>query len=795
MSGRVSETDLLSMLTPDARDALERERLTRRAFLQGAGALIVSFSVLGRAATAASAGAQLFGSRETPGAPSPEALDSWIAVGTNGRVIAYTGKAEIGQGMETAQTQLVAEELCLPFDHVRLIYCQTPMTPDEGVTSGSQSTPTNFNHRNLAQAAATARETLMRLGARRLRVPADSVVAQDGAIRVKNQPAKQVRYGTLIEGKRFHLRVDPEAKRKPGSEWTVLGTSVKRPDLPEVVTGHFEFVQNVRLPGMLHGQVVRPAAIGATVVHVDEGSVARMPGVVKVVVRKNFVGVVAEKPWQAIQAANKLKVRWSEGTKLPAQAGYYEYLRNQKPTHDTLTLDSGDVPQRLAAAATVLKATYSYPYQMHGSMGTSCAVADVRGDRATIYSPTQGVWPLRSSTAMVLGLKPENVTVLFRRGAGCYGLNGADAVSYDAAILSQAVGKPVRIQLTRKDEMAWGENYGYAFVLDQLAGLDAEGNIIAWDHEAWFPAHGSRPGYDRPGNVVSGMLAGFEARPFEPRSPASAPERFENGGNSVPSYCAGRVGEKAEGTGKIQSERVLTHMVTSPFFTGPLRSPSRLQNTFAHESFIDEIAAHVKADPVAFRLRYLSFSRLRDVVTAAARASHWETRPSPQPRVRKSGIATGRGMACVAYEGRNGYVALVAEVAVDQESGHIAVKRFVAGVDVGPVSNPDGLKNQVEGGSLQGMSRALGEEVTWDDRQVTSVDWTSYHTLFLGIEAPEFEVILLNRPDLDATGAGELSITVVAAAIGNAVFDATGARLREAPFTPERVKAALGRRA
>jgi CO/xanthine dehydrogenase Mo-binding subunit len=791
MSRKAPESTPLSELTPEARKALEDQGLSRRAFLQGAGALIVSFPVLGKAATA---GAQ-FGSRATPGAPSPDELNSWIAIATDGRVIAYTGKAELGQGMGTAQMQLVAEELCVPFDRVDLISCQTPITPDQGVTSGSQSTPTNFNHRNLVQAAATAREALLGLGARKLGVPAAALVARDGAIHVKSDPAKKVDYGTLIGGKRFHLRIDPKAKRKPASEWTILGKPIKRPDLPAIVTGQFEFVHNVRLPGMLHGQVVRPPVIGATVVSVDKDSVSKMPGVVKVVVRKDFVGVVAQNPWQAIQAANKLKVHWSPGTGLPAQASYHDYLRHQKPTHDTLKVDSRDVPQKLAAAAKVRKATYLYPYQMHGSMGTSCAVADVRGDHATIYSPTQGVWPLRSTVAMVLGLSEENVEVLFRRGAGCYGLNGADTVSYDAAILSQAVGRPVRVQLTRKDEMAWGENYGYPFVLDERAGLDTHGNIVAWEQESWFPVHGSRPGYDRPGNVITGMLAGFEPRPFEPRSPAPEPDRFENGDNAVPSYCAGRVGPRAEGTGTIQSERVLIHMVPSPFFTGPLRSPSRLQNTFAQESFMDELAADAKADPVAFRLRYLSFPRLRDVVSAAARAANWEARPSPKPHIDRSGISSGRGIACVAYEGGNGYVGLVAEVAVDQRTGRIIVKRFVTAVDVGPISNPNGLKNQVEGGALQGMSRALGEEVTWNEREVTSINWATYHTLFLGIEVPKVDVVLLDRPNLNATGAGEVSITVVAAAIGNAVFDATGVRLREIPFTPERVKAALQHRA
>ena len=807
MKRQVDKSSPPSGFTPDAQSALERAGFSRRAFLQGTGALIVSFSSLGKAAAA---GAQLSGSRKTPGpanievdkfgahvtlgAPPPDQVDSWIAIGPDGRVTAYTGKTEIGQGMETAQIQLVAEELCVSFDSVHLIYCQTPITPDEGITSGSQSTPANFNHQNLAQAAATAREALLHLGARRLGVPATSLVARDGAIEVQNDAARKIGYGPLIAGKRFNLHIDPNAKRKPMSEWTILGTSAKRPDLPAIVTGRFEFVHNVRLPGMLHGQVVRPPEVGATVISVDEGSVTGMAGVVKVVVRKNFVGVVAQKPWQAIQAAKQLKVRWSSGTGLPSQANYYEHLRRQK-SRDSMVVNSRDVPEKLAGAATVLKATYYHPFQMHGSMGTSCAVADVRGDHATIYSATQSVWPMRSTVAMVLGLDPKNINVLFRRGPGCYGLNGADTVTYDAAVLSQAAGKPVRIQLSRKDEMAWGENYGYPFVIDERAGLDAKGNIVAWDHEAWLATLGTRPFYDRPGNVPTGMLLGFDPMPFVPRSPAPEPSRYNNYDNFVPSYCVGRVGEKAEGTGTIESERALVHNVRSPFFTGPLRSPERLQNTFAQESFMDEMAAHVKADPVAFRLRHLSFPRLRDVVTAAAHAANWDGRPSPKPTISKTGIVSGRGMACVPYSATNGYVAMVAEVDVDQDSGRITVRRFVAAIDVGPISNPNGLKNQVEGGALQGMSRALGEEVTWDDRKVTSIDWATYHTLFLGIDVPKVDVVLLNRANVYATGAGEVGITVVAAAIGNAVFDATGARLREVPFTPERVKAALGLRA
>jgi CO/xanthine dehydrogenase Mo-binding subunit len=394
--------------------------------------------------------------------------------------------------------------------------------------------------------------------------------------------------------------------------------------------------------------------------------------------------------------------------------------------------------------------------------------------------------------AQLLGLPVESVRVIFTRGSGCYGINGADTVAYDAALLSHAGGKPVRVQLSRQDEMAW-ENYGVPYVIEQRAALDGNGQIVAWDCESWSASLGGRPGYQAPGNVVTGMLTGFEPQRVSPGR-AGTPGSFNNGSNAAPSYVSGRVGGRAGGTGTITAERVLTHTIASPFFTGPLRSPSRLQNTFAHESFLDEIAAHVKADPVEFRLRHIRDPRLRDVVSRAAQAANWEKRPSPAPTAARTGAVRGRGVACVLYEGDNGYVAMVAEVTVDAASGAITATRFVVAQDCGPVSNPDGMRNQIEGGALQGLSRALGEEVTWNDQRVTSIDWRSYHSLTLGTPMPTIESVLIDRHDVEATGAGETAITLVAAAVGNAVFDATGARLREVPFTPDRVKAALAAR-
>jgi len=774
-------------LTSDARRALTRAGFSRRSFLKGSGAVIVTFASAGVIDQMSGVLAQGFN-----GTGSPQ-LDSWIAIAADGTVTAYTGKCEFGQGLYTAQMQLVAEELCVPFNRVRLIQCDTSMTPDQGTTSGQQSHPTNFNRTNLALAAATARETLVRMASSQLGVSPQDLVARDGAVSVKATPSRSVAYGALVGGKKFDVQLDPKAARRHPREWTVLGTSVPRVDMRAMATGQFEFVHNVRVPGMLHGRVVRPPSPGATLMNVDESSVRSMPGFVKVVVKNNFVGVVADKPWQAMQIAEKLRATWSPGPRLSPQGDAYQQIRKE-PATDSLLVDSGDVDKTLASAATVLRATYHHPYQMHGSIGSSCAVADVQADKATVWSATQSAFPTRNTTAAILGLKSEAVRVIYTRGAGCYGINGADTVSYDAAVLSQAVGKPVRVQLSRKDEMAW-ENYGNLFAIDQRAALDASGAIVAWDYEAWSAAKGGRPGYNTPGNVVTGTLLGLNPAPFNPRTPAPAPTQpLNNNSNTAPSYIAGRVGASQNGAGVVRSERVLSHRVRSPFFTGPLRAPERLQNTFAHECFMDEVAAHVKADPVAYRLKHLNHARLSGAIQAAAKAANWQARPSPKPRITPTGTASGRGISCVCYEGDNGYVAMVAEVDVNQATGQVHVTRLVVAQDCGPISNPDGMRSQMEGGALQGMSRALGETVTWDEEKITSVDWRTYRSLPLGFAIPRIETVLINQPDEEACGSGETAITVVAAAIGNAIFDATGVRIREVPFTPERVKAALGSR-
>jgi nicotinate dehydrogenase subunit B len=773
-------------MTPDPRTAFSASGFSRREFIRGGGALIVSLAAGGVGDRRA------LGQGRPSGAGAsidPRQLDSWLAIASDGSVTACTGKCELGQGLFTAQLQLIAEELSIPLSRIRLIQCDTSLTPDQGTTSGSQSSPTNFNDRNLALAAATAREALLQRASARLGAPIDRLSVADGVISDRDDPTKRATYGSLIGGENWSIPLNPAARRKPARDWNVLGQSIQRVDMAAMVTGQFEFVHNVRVDGMVHGRVVRPPEVGATLVGVDEQSVAALPGFIKVVRQKDFLGVVCDKPWQAVQAARTIKATWTRGAGLPPASAFYDHLQ-QQPARNSLVVDSGDVDQALRQAATVVRATYRHPYQMHGSMGTSCAVADVSNGRATIWSATQSVYPVRNTTAMILGLAPENVRVIYVRGSGCYGINGADTVSYDAAVMSKAVGRPVRVQLSRQDEMAW-ENYGFAYVIDQRVGLDADGGIVAWDCESWNAALGGRPGYETPGNVVTGSLLGFAPAPFAARTVAPPPASFNNGSNAAPSYVTGCAGSACGGTGTVKRERVLTHTIRSPFFTGPLRSPSRLQNTFAHESFMDEIAARVKADPVQYRLRHLRDPRLGEVLKAAATAAGWDTRPSPRPDRPPSGRARGRGVACVLYEGDNGYCAMVAEVEVDRASGSIFVTRLVASQDCGPISSPDGMKNQIEGGALQGLSRALGEAVTWDGTKVTSIDWRTYHSLSMSADVPVIESVLINRPEERAMGAGETTITLIAGAVGNAVFDATGARLREVPFTPARVKEAL----
>ncbi|MFN7922328.1 MAG: molybdopterin cofactor-binding domain-containing protein [Bryobacteraceae bacterium] len=776
-------------MTADALAALEQEGFSRRGFLERAGGfLLVSFA----SSNLPMADAQ---------APTDQArvvtgnrVDSWLVINADETVTAYAGKCDFGQGFRTVQHQLVAEELALPMDRVKLVLCDTFLCPDQGVSSGSQGHPTQFGPGAFRQALATAREALFDMAAKQFNTSADRLMVQDGVIMMRNDPSQQVSYGKLIAGKQFSLNINASAKPKHPNDWNVLGLSVLRLDIPAKATGQYAYVHHMRVPGMVHGKVVRPPRTGQKVVSVNENSIKGMAGNPKVVVKNDFVGVVADRQYEAQLAADALVVKWSDAEAVPKQAELYDWLRKQ-PSRDAYTVLTDDVDQKLKEASKVFTATYLHPYQMHGSIGSSCAVADVRGSgaaaTATVWSATQGVYPLRDSIATVTGIPANNIRVIYMEGSGCYGINGADTVAYDATILSQAVGKPVRLQYTRADEMAAGENYGPAYTIDLKAGVDNKNQISVWDYESWTPTKGGRPNGAAAGNVISGALAGVPTAVLVPAK-GTPPTAFGNNGNVASSYSGGCVAGACRGTGTVTSERILTHSIQSPFFTGPLRSPNRLQNTFANESFIDEIAAGLKIDPVQYRLRHLSDPRLIDVLNTAARAAGWDTRPSPKPGNARTGIVTGRGIACVLYEGNNGYCGLVIEVKVNQADGTYVVTRMAASQDSGPISNPDGMRNQMEGGALQGLARAMREEVRWDDfGAIRSTNWRTYPVFQFGEFVPEIITEPIHRPDAESMGSGECTITVAAAALANAIFDATGARIRQVPITPDRVLAAL----
>jgi nicotinate dehydrogenase subunit B len=620
-------------------------------------------------------------------------------------------------------------------------------------------------------------------------------------------PTYTVSYGQLILGQRFNLPVNTKAVPNDPSTWKVLGKSIPRVDIPAKAKGAFMYVQKVRVPGMLHGKVVRPPALGAHVLNIDQTAVSGLPGNPQVVRVVDFVGVVADSEWHASKAASALAsgITWTAGDPLPAQSDLYTYMAKQ-PSRDAFAVNTGDVDTVMAAAAKTLKAQYLYPYQMHGSIASSCAVVDVRGGPskgATVkaWSATQSVYDVRTYLSTLLGIPAANIEVIHVEGSGCYGGNGADPVTFDAALLSQAVGKPVRLQYSRSDEMISGEHYGHPMVSNQKVGVDATGSIIAWDYESVLMAHGEGPlagftfgGAPGPGNFVSGALAGFPTSKVVPRStpanPAAGP--FWNFGNSVPPYATGNINGASLGTGTVASQRALTRIVESPLWTSYLRSPDHIQNTWANESFMDEIAASQAWDSVQYRLRHLTDARLINVLHAVTQKALWDTRPSPRAGNARTGVVSGRGVSCVLYSGFDGYCALVAEVSVNQDSGVITVTKVTAGLDTGPVINPNGLRNQMEGQVIQGISRALVEEVKFDKTagSVTSNDWVSYPVLKFGDALPEINTVLINNLNVPTTGAGETIITLVASAIGNAVYDATGVRMRQIPLTPANFLAA-----
>ncbi len=752
---------------------METKSISRRDLLKSTGVLIVGFSFFGTAARVLAQGEGL-----SVDGMDPTVLDSWLAISKDGTVTVFTGKVELGTGVVTALAQIVAEELDVSFSKVYMDSGDTDKAVDQGVTAAARTVERGGVQ--LRQASAAARQELLKLASARLDSPVDKLTVTDGVVSVIGSPSKKIAYGDLLGGKRFNIKivaagigwdmkVAPDVPAKNPKDYKIVGKSIPRVDLPEKFTGEFVYSQDASVPGMLHGRVVRPATSISAPASIDESSIKNIPGVVKIVREGTFVGVVAETEWAAIQAAQALKVTWSEPT-LKMMSGpneVFDYLKNTKSFKDNVVTNRGNLDAGFSQAQKKYEATYYWPFQLHGMMGPPCAVADVQGDKATIWTGTQGPFRTRDSIARMLKIPPKNVHLLYREGSGSYGRLESDDVAEDAALMSRAVGKPVRVQWMRADEHAWDPK-GPAQLTTVKAGVDAQGNVIAWDFlDRSFPWSESDAN-----PLLASSQIGIKAT-------GAGFLNGAGGGGQIYTFANQKV---------LAADIPWVQQGQWPLRTSNLRAPGDLARVFASESTIDEIAADQHVDPVQFRLRYLTTDkRITEILVATTKKAGWTDRPSPATASTGDKV-TGRGVAVA--NRANTMTAAVAEIEVDKTTGDVSVKKITLGHDCGLIVNPDGLKNQIEGNVLQAVSRALLEEVQFDSTGQKNLDWNSYPVIRFE-QVPDVEIVLIDRPDMQPLGGGEPSIVPVTAAIANAIYDATGARLRQVPFTPQRVLSAL----
>ena len=732
---------------------------SRRDLLKSGGALVVSFSFFGWPGESLA---------QAAAAAKPVALtavDTFLAIDATGMVTVYSGKVDLGTGVCTALAQIVADELDVPFNRVEIVQGDTALTPDQGPTFGSLSI--QVGGVQIRNAAALARSALLDLAATQLGVKPDELTVSAGTI---SGGGKTVTYGELIGGKAFSLAVDhtKPPKTKNAKDFKIVGTSVPRVDIPDKVTGKFTYMQDFRVPGMLHGRVIRPPAIGATLQSVDDSSISGIAGVVKPVREGNFLGVVAENEWAAIKAAQQLKATWSSWEGLPAQDKLMEHVRATKVAKDDVTGNVGNAAEAMSKdRVKKIAATYDFTIHTHGSIGPSCAIAEFKDGQLTSWSASQATHNLRKQLAKMFGLPPESVRCLYLEGSGCYGRNGHEDAAADAALLAKAVGRPVRVQWSRADEHGWDPK-GPPTLIDLRAGLDSSGTVTAWDSEFFMPQQTPNM-FVVP--LVAATLSGMPAD--ETVAPGNV---FQN--SNIP-Y-------------KFANINIVCHRLEStPFRPSWIRTPGRMQNTYANECFIDELAAAAGADPIDFRLQYLDPNDKRgiEVLNRVAALAKWDKRPSPK-KSQSGDVVTGRGVSYCKYELIRTYIAAVAEVEVKRSTGDIRVTRFYVAHDCGQIVNPDGIRNQIEGNVIQTVSRTLKEELKFNRSTVTSLDWVSYPILTFP-EVPEIVMDLIDRPAEKPWGVGEPSAAVVPSAISNAVFDATGARLRSVPYTPDKVRKVL----
>jgi nicotinate dehydrogenase subunit B len=731
--------------------------LDRRRVLAGTGALIVSFSLTGAFAQDQAAAPKPPGSLATT-----PILDCWIRIDADGSITAFSGKAELGQGFKTAFQQIAAEELDVAFDSLTVVTADTGRTANEGYTSGSHSMQDSGTA--IQNAAAQVRELLVAEAAKRFDMPAENLHTDNGAVLTPD--GHRLGYGELVGAEMLHVQAQPKSRLKDPATYKVMGEPVPRVDIPAKVTGGAAYIQDLRLPGLVHARVVRPPSYGAQLTACDTSAVEKLPGVVKVVRDGNFLAVVANKEFQAIKAMQALSAtaKWRETPSLPKQDDLLAVLTGL-PSNDSIIFQRSD-PK--AAGQRTLEATYTRPYQSHGSIGPSCAVAQFVDGAMTVWTHTQGVYPDRQGIAEMLRMPPSSVRCIHVEGSGCYGHNGADDAAADAALIARALpGAPVRVQWMREQEHAW-EPFGPAMVTKLKASLDGNGGIADWNFEVWSNTHSMRPG-----GAGSMLAAQHMAQSFA--VPAAKPIPLPEGGgdrNAIPIY-------------NFPNAHVVHHFIPAmPVRISSMRALGAYHNVFSIESFMDELALAAGADAVEFRLKHLDDPRGRDVIEKAAQGFGWR-KGQKQPRDHGFGFAFAR------YKNLAAYCAIATEVEVNRETGRPRLVRAVAAVDSGQVVNPDGLTNQIEGAIMQSMSWTLYEAVTFDDTRITSIDWQTYPILRFDAAPDSIEVHIINRPGQPFLGSGETGQGPAAASIANAIADATGKRLRHVPLTRKRIKDAI----
>jgi len=735
--------------------------LSRRRFSQGLGALTITFSLPppSLAADAPKLPGDLAGTRM---------LDAWLRINADGTVTVFTGKVELGQGILTAFEQIVADGLAVNPARIRIIAGDTAQTPDEGFTAGSQSM--EYGGTALRYACAEARQILLDLAIEHFKLGAHldfKTAVVDGTIVVGSEHRK-VTYWELARTLDLHREATGSVALMPPETHQYIGKSRPRRDIPRKVTGGAAYVQDIRLPGMLHGRISRPPSYGAELLDFDDARVHALPGVVAVVRDGRFLGVVAEREEQAVAARDELR-QVARGGPVPARRRDLEIYKRLKslPAEEHVIANKGEGPA--PASAVSLAASYTRPYTAHASIGPSCAVAQLKDGQLQVWTHSQGVFPLQRDLAKALDMDAAKIRCIHAEGSGCYGHNGADDVALDAALLARAAqGRPVKVQWMRDDEFGW-EPFGPAMSIDLRASLDDAGKIVDWEHHVWTNTHSTRPQKDG----VNLLAAWHLAQPKPPGKPQIIPQPAGGGDrNAIPLY-------------DLPRQKVVHHFIPEmPIRVSALRGLGAYANVFAIETFIDDLAAAAKLDPVEFRLRHLGDPRAAAVVKAAADLAGW------QPGLAGGG-GKGRGIGFAKYKNLSAYLAVVVAVEVDHASGAVRVRQAKAAIDAGQTVNPDGLVNQTEGGIIQAVSWTLKEQVTFSPEHITSRDWTRYPILTFP-EVPEIQVSVLDRPAEKSLGAGEAAQGPMAAAVGNAVFHATGVRLRDLPLSPDKIKAALG---